>query len=48
MRRAAMARGIPETALLVEPYSRDTLGNARETARLLRRRGWRSGDPGQR
>ena len=42
MRRAATARGIPDTALLVEPFSRDTIGNARETARLLRRHGWRT------
>ena len=42
MRGAAKARGIPESALLVEPYSRDTIGNARETARLLRRHGWRA------
>lgn len=41
MRRCALARGVPESALLVEPYSRDTLGNARETARLLCARGWR-------
>lgn len=41
MRRSALAGGVPETALLVEPYSRDTLGNARETARLLCSRGWR-------
>ncbi len=36
MRRAAMAAGVPERAMLIEPMSRDTLGNARETARLLR------------
>jgi uncharacterized SAM-binding protein YcdF (DUF218 family) len=36
MRRAALAGGVAETAVLVEPVSRDTLGNARETARLLR------------
>ncbi len=40
MHRCALARGVPESALLVEPYSRDTLGNARETARLLCSRGW--------
>jgi uncharacterized SAM-binding protein YcdF (DUF218 family) len=38
MRRAAIARGVPDEALLVEPHSRDTLENARETAHLLRRR----------
>ena len=36
MRRAALAEGVPEAAVLIEPNSRDTLGNARETARLLR------------
>jgi uncharacterized SAM-binding protein YcdF (DUF218 family) len=35
MRRAALANGIPETALLIDKLSRDTLENARETARLL-------------
>ncbi len=42
MRRLAVTAGVPEAALLIEPYSRDTLGNARETARLLRGRGWRT------
>jgi uncharacterized SAM-binding protein YcdF (DUF218 family) len=42
MRRMALARGVPEAALLVEPRSRDTVENARETARLLRSRGARS------
>lgn len=41
MRRMAAARGIPAAAVLIEPHSRDTLGNARETSRLLRARGWR-------
>jgi uncharacterized SAM-binding protein YcdF (DUF218 family) len=39
MRRMAIARGVPESALLVEPGSRDTVENAREAARLLRPRG---------
>ncbi|MBV8131259.1 MAG: YdcF family protein [Alphaproteobacteria bacterium] len=39
MHQMALARGVPETALLVEPRSRDTVENARETARLLRPRG---------
>ncbi|HWZ69187.1 MAG TPA: YdcF family protein, partial [Stellaceae bacterium] len=34
MRRIAIARGVPEAALLVEPGSRDTVENAREAARL--------------
>ncbi len=42
MRRLALAGGVPPTALLIEPGSRDTLGNARETARLLRANGLRS------
>lgn len=41
MRRMALARGVPAAAILVEPNSRDTLGNARETAQMLRARGWR-------
>jgi uncharacterized SAM-binding protein YcdF (DUF218 family) len=39
MRREALAAGVPESALLVEARSRDTLGNARECARLLGARG---------
>ena len=39
MRRLALAAGVPQAALLIEPGSRDTLGNARETARLLRAHG---------
>ena len=39
MRRAAIARGVAPTALLIEPSSRNTLENARETARLLSARG---------
>jgi uncharacterized SAM-binding protein YcdF (DUF218 family) len=35
MRRAALARGVPESALLVEAVSRNTFENAREVARLL-------------
>ena len=42
MRRMALARGVPEAALLVEPGSGDTVGNARESARLLYSRGGRS------
>jgi len=36
MRRLARAAGVPEAVLLVEPASRNTAGNAREAARLLR------------
>ena len=42
MRGAAIARGVARTALLIEPSSRNTLENARETARLLRSRGFGS------
>ena len=42
MRRMALARGAPEVVLLIEPGSRDTVENARESARLLRPRGGRS------
>ncbi len=42
MRRTALARGVPETALLVEPESRDTLANAHRSAQLLGARGRRS------
>jgi len=42
MRRTAIARGVPPTALLIDILSRDTFENARETARLLSSRGLRS------
>ena len=42
MRRLALSRGVPEAALLVEPGSRDTVGNARGSARLLIACGGRS------
>jgi uncharacterized SAM-binding protein YcdF (DUF218 family) len=42
MRRAAIAHGVPPTALLIDCISRDTLENARETARLLSTRGLHS------
>jgi uncharacterized SAM-binding protein YcdF (DUF218 family) len=41
MRRIALAGGVPQAALLTDPHSRDTLSNARETARLLREHGLR-------
>jgi uncharacterized SAM-binding protein YcdF (DUF218 family) len=41
MRRIALARGVPEAAILVEPGSQDTVENAREAARLLQARGRR-------
>jgi uncharacterized SAM-binding protein YcdF (DUF218 family) len=42
MRGMALARGVPEAALLIEITSRDTVGNAREAARLLGAGGGRS------
>jgi uncharacterized SAM-binding protein YcdF (DUF218 family) len=42
MRRAAIALGVPPTALLIDILSRDTFENARETARLLSARGLQS------
>jgi uncharacterized SAM-binding protein YcdF (DUF218 family) len=39
MRELALARGVPNSALLVEPASRNTVENAREVARLLRPQG---------
>ncbi len=42
MRDFALVRGVPPTGLLLEPNSRDTVENARETARLLAARGLRS------
>jgi len=42
MRDFALARGVPQAALLIEANSRDTVGNARETALLLRGHGLRS------
>jgi uncharacterized SAM-binding protein YcdF (DUF218 family) len=41
MHQIALARGVPERALLVERRSRNTVENAREAARLLRERGVR-------
>ena len=42
MRQAAIACGVSETAMLVDTLSRNTVENARETARLLSARGLRS------
>jgi uncharacterized SAM-binding protein YcdF (DUF218 family) len=36
MLRIALALGVPQAALLIESHSHDTVGNARETALLLR------------
>ena len=42
MRRAALAMGVPEAALVAEAKSRNTFENARETAKLLKSRSLRS------
>ncbi len=42
MRRIALTGGVPQAALLIEPNSRDTVGNAREAALLLRAHGLRT------
>jgi uncharacterized SAM-binding protein YcdF (DUF218 family) len=42
MRRAAIAHGLPQAALLIDRMSGNTFENARETARLLNARGLRS------
>jgi uncharacterized SAM-binding protein YcdF (DUF218 family) len=42
MLRIALAHAVPQAALLIEPRSRDTVGNAHETARLLRAHGLRT------
>jgi uncharacterized SAM-binding protein YcdF (DUF218 family) len=42
MRERALGWGVPEAALLIEPASRNTFENARETARLLDMYGLRS------
>ena len=44
MRQAAIAHGVPETAMLVDTVSSNTVENARETARL--RDGRREPSPG--
>lgn len=41
MRQLAIAEGIPDSALILEPGSRNTLENAREAGHLLSPRGWR-------
>jgi uncharacterized SAM-binding protein YcdF (DUF218 family) len=41
MCRLALAAAVPETALILEPHSRNTWENARQSARLLRLRGLR-------
>jgi uncharacterized SAM-binding protein YcdF (DUF218 family) len=42
MRRMALASGVPDSAVLIEPWSNNTLENARNTARVLGSRGWRT------
>ena len=44
MARAAEAQGIPESAILVEGESRDTIHNACYSARIMKAHGWRSAE----
>lgn len=41
MARIALAAGVPEDCLVLESAARSTLENARRTAALMRRHGWR-------
>ncbi|HLN23002.1 MAG TPA: YdcF family protein [Patescibacteria group bacterium] len=41
MRGLALAAGVPEAAIVVETYSRDTLENAAFSRDILNRNGWR-------
>ncbi|MDE3186122.1 MAG: YdcF family protein [Acidobacteriota bacterium] len=44
MARAAEARGIPESAIFLEPEARDTIQNACFATRIMRAHGWRSAE----
>jgi uncharacterized SAM-binding protein YcdF (DUF218 family) len=41
MARIAAAAGVPEDCLILEPRARSTLENARRTAEVMHRHGWR-------
>jgi uncharacterized SAM-binding protein YcdF (DUF218 family) len=41
MRRLALAHGVPDSALVLEPTARTTFENAARSAAILRERGWR-------
>ena len=44
MARAAHAKGIPESAIFVEPQAQDTIQNACYTERIMKAHGWRSAE----
>ena len=44
MARAAEARGIPASAIFLEPQARDTIENACHVARMMKEHGWRSAE----
>jgi len=44
MARAAEAQGVPESAILVEGESNDTIHNACYSARIMKAHGWRSAE----
>jgi len=44
MAQAAHARGIPESAIFVEPEAKDTIQNACYAVRIMKTHGWRSAE----
>jgi len=44
MARSAQAEGVPEAAISVEPDAQDTIQNACFSARIMKKRGWRSAE----
>jgi uncharacterized SAM-binding protein YcdF (DUF218 family) len=44
MARAAMAQGIPSSAIFVEPQAMDTIQNACYSVRIMQAHGWRSAE----
>jgi uncharacterized SAM-binding protein YcdF (DUF218 family) len=44
MARVAQAQGVPQSAILVESDSNDTIHNACNTARIMKTHGWRSAE----
>ena len=44
MARAAEARGIPESAIFLEPEAKDTIQNACFATRIMKAHGWRSAE----
>ena len=44
MAQAAHAKGIPESAIFVEPEARDTIQNACYAVRIMKAHGWRSAE----